>query len=728
MKMKNNKIQRKDENMCVWVEDADKLSVSSSELNVVYTNKAIESYLMKSGHSLGLTGVKGQGKTFLIKVKRKLINEDDSTICLPYERMVDTVDSSITINQSLNKYLKDYNVWVDLWKFSISVTIITSKEINIPLSSLRLKKCVIDFIEHIPNTKSEASMILKELLNLDIRELMNVLEDTNILFNALRNVRKGVCLFFDKIDQGFSRFAKNFNKSSSMPKKSRNASYWQFAQYSLAECAYDIYTNASSHIKIYYTMRQEATIDSEYLNKDKARNINAYITTLKYSKTDLRQMYNLYIEKEDKKNLIKSDLRYERPSEAFIGLEEIPHGYINMQHENVFDYIYRHTFKRPYDIMLICRALFMSEINETEDNIKSLRHIVNQKSNELLNMYLQELSIFIPSGTDYIEYLSQMLTGNVLNSKILRDICSTFDIQQDKKGSWKCNELCENCTNLYPFSVLYNIGLIGCQKQHAADKNPIISFENIGSSILDLKSQILPVADFYYIHPALSNYARDKRNFLGLKFNACNCMIIGDGCVANKESLPKLKQNVQKSAGMFKKEKVFISSTVEDLKRERKTARKAIKERGLFPIMSDYEIDTRNVHYVHSHDHCLDEIKKCKSMIFIIGKEYGGIYSGDKYLKERDEIIHLSGNRIEKPSISLMEFYLAKKRGMKCYAFMSKECETAFKNQTLNTDLIKEINFLNHYHNIDKKIQGNWILFYCNINDFSKRLSSCKFG
>ncbi len=714
--------------MCVWVEDADKLDVSSNELNVVYTNKAISSYLAKNSHSLGLTGVKGQGKTFLIKVKRKMIEEENSTICLPYERMVDTIDSSININQSLNKILRDYDIWVNLWKFSISATVITSKDINIPLSSLNLKRNVTELIENTSNNKSEASVILKELLKLDIKELMNIIDDTNILFNSLKNIRRGVCLFFDKIDQGFSKFAKNFDKSSSMPKKSRNASYWQFVQYALAECSYDIYTNANSHIKVYYTMRQEATIDAEYLNKDKVRNINAYITTLKYSKSDLRQMYKLYIENEDKRNLTRSDVRYDRPSEAFIGLEEIPHGYINMQHENVFDYIYRHTFKRPYDIMLICRALFMSEINESEENVRDLRHIVNQKSNELMNMYLQELSIFLPFGIDCIEYLSKMFTGNVFNSKVLRDICSTFDLQSDKKDFWKCNELCDNCTNLYPFSILYNIGLIGCQKQHAADKNPIISFENIGSSILDLKSHILPYSDYYYLHPALSNYSRDKRNCLGLNFNACDCMVIGDGYTVSSDVLYLLKKSVQKSASMFKKEKVFISSTVWDLKRERKIARKALKDRGLFPIMSDYEIDTRNIHNVHSHDHCLDELKKCSSMIFILGKEYGGIYKGNKYKKERDEIISLSNNSITEPSISLMEFYIAKKRRMKCYSFMSKECEMKFKDKTLNPELITEINFLNHYHNIDKKIQGNWILIYGNINDFSKRISSCKFG
>ena len=64
--------------MCVWVEDADDLDINSPELEVLYTNRIINSYLSSKSGSLGLAALKGQGKTFLIKVRRKRISENDS--------------------------------------------------------------------------------------------------------------------------------------------------------------------------------------------------------------------------------------------------------------------------------------------------------------------------------------------------------------------------------------------------------------------------------------------------------------------------------------------------------------------------------------------------------------------------------------------------------------------------------------------------------------------------
>ena len=71
------------------------------------------------------------------------------------------------------------------------------------------------------------------------------------------------------------------------------------------------------------------------------------------------------------------------PSKAFIGLETIPHGYVDGVSENVFDYIFRHTFKRPYDMMKICHALYL-EISDREALSEIvLRQIVNNESNKL---------------------------------------------------------------------------------------------------------------------------------------------------------------------------------------------------------------------------------------------------------------------------------------------------------------------------------------------------------
>ena len=56
--------------MCVWIEDADAIDMESKALNMVYINTRVKSFL-NGKNTLGIAGVKGQGKTFLLKVKRK---------------------------------------------------------------------------------------------------------------------------------------------------------------------------------------------------------------------------------------------------------------------------------------------------------------------------------------------------------------------------------------------------------------------------------------------------------------------------------------------------------------------------------------------------------------------------------------------------------------------------------------------------------------------------------
>ncbi len=153
--------------MGVWTEDADQLTMDSKELNIIYKNRKIDLYLQTKSHILGLAGVKGQGKTFLIKVKRKSISMDSSTICLPYNKMVDTVDNSLTIDKSLRKYLRIYKNWVDIWKFTICATILTSKDIRENINLDKLKEETKELLK-ISNASSEPSVILTQLLNLHI--------------------------------------------------------------------------------------------------------------------------------------------------------------------------------------------------------------------------------------------------------------------------------------------------------------------------------------------------------------------------------------------------------------------------------------------------------------------------------------------------------------------------------------------------------------------------------
>ena len=177
------------------------------------------------------------------------------------------------------------------------------------------------------------------------------------------------------------------------------------------------------------------------------------------------------------------------------------------------------------------------------------------------------------------------------------------------------------------------------------------------------------------------------------------------------------------------KEKVFVSSTVRVLRKEREIIRKVLKDQRLHPIMSEtQDFDKNQAQFVHSHDLCLNELKKCKSFIFIIGEDYGGIYKGTAYEKEKQEILKLSENKITDPSISLMEFYVAKKNQLKCFVFGDSIIEEKKNNGEVADDIKKEIDFINHFKLPSQKaIKGNWIDWYTGMDDLSNRIRKLKF-
>ncbi|MGN0318605.1 MAG: hypothetical protein ACI4E1_11815 [Lachnospira sp.] len=60
--------------MCVWIEDADAIEITDKSLNVVYQNERVGRFI-NSPKMLGISSIKGQGKTFLLKVKRNMATD-----------------------------------------------------------------------------------------------------------------------------------------------------------------------------------------------------------------------------------------------------------------------------------------------------------------------------------------------------------------------------------------------------------------------------------------------------------------------------------------------------------------------------------------------------------------------------------------------------------------------------------------------------------------------------
>lgn len=524
--------------MCVWIEDADGIRWDGKQLKMIYTNQRINDYL-NSNRKLGIAATKGQGKTFLIKVKRakyQSLNgvEDGTNIaCFPKNDMVDTLDSSVEVNRSLNKVLSEYSTWVKLWKVSIAVTIITSDDFcNLfAQKDFDLLSCETKHLFKIDNKKCRPSTILSYLLGLHYNDLKEILEDTLKIIYLLDRICSGVYIFIDKVDQAFSL---NVYRTKGK-NNARNASYWQYCQYGLANAAYDLVSNINVHIKVFYTIRHEALIDSEQLAQNTARNIEAFLVELIYTKDDLRKMFKLYVENEDDDNLNSPDYKFDNQELAFFGYSTMNHVYVQDTNETLFDYLYRHSLRRPYDIMKICKELYLA--NPKTLTIEKLRHIINETADKILTKYFAEVQPFITCKYNDIKKLLSCINTNIFDIGYIHFVCKRYNEEYEMVNI--CNKDCGNCKNNHPFSTLYNIGILGYLVNSQA--HPVYSqkFLPIGESKLKLNEYDLPTSSLYMLHPCLCDEARRARDSKNRLFETANEVIVGEGVAVSEENIKK---------------------------------------------------------------------------------------------------------------------------------------------------------------------------------------------
>lgn len=707
--------------MCVWIEDADGIQMDDKSLGIVYENSLIRSFMNSStSKMLGISGIKGQGKTFLLKVKRSRAMKE-GILCFPQYNMVDQLDKSTIINKSNFKFMEDYTKWVSIWKIAIIMTMLKYK--NCGLEKKDLLSQAPDAIRTLyeqDNINYRPSLYFKLLLEMNRKDLNQSIKYTPTLIYTLQYIHTPIYFFVDKIDQAFSIDIHKIYGDSKMSRGPRNASYWQYSQYALAEASYDIF-NANNHIKVFYSIRQEALIDSSGLAPNLARNIEAYIVNLDYDKADLKCMFDIYVQHEDDNNLVNFGDKDKNPIKAFLGMETLGNRHV-AQSENAFDYIYRHSMKRPSDIMKICRKLsFMKK----ENNIDEIRRTVNNCAGEILNQYMEELSPFLPYQID--DFYAHINT-NILNKDYIRYICKRY--LSHKVQEYTCSKDCNNCSNMHPFTVLYNIGLLGYLKDDINNHKQIQYFNRAGSSVFLEKLEQFPESDYYFVHPCLMDVIHEQRHQCGLEHFTDNEHIVGDLYDFSRHSDDKIDENIKAAQRKLKKEDIFVSSTIFDLEFERNMIEDVLMSRGYNPIMSeknDFPLESDHLSLVHSHDYCIDKMLECGSLIFVIGKEYGGPYSGNAYNELKQEIIKKSNGKIDKPSISLMEFYAAVKENLIHYIFISKQYDDEQNRQSdWDDNVINEYNFINHLA-LDGTIKDNWVSRYDNIDDLSIRIKHLSF-
>ncbi len=678
-----------DANMCIWNVEADIYDFDSETiLDILYSNNYVDSF-MQAKDSMGIAACKGMGKTFLLKSKRiQMMKEQNSVLTLPKNRMVDS-SGPITLDRMHISFLSNYSNWVSIWIFCISTYLLSLDEFE------KLK------IVEIENYKNVLPKSILELLEKKYIGIFNVLHvillqkskkilnevtmASSILFDIVQKIQTPIAMFVDKLEEPFNKGYYAIPGSSRSSQGNYNSSIWAYAQLSFAESVYLLYSSRN-HLKIFYSIRKEALYRGEEISTEYQK-LRYRIVSLEYSDQDLYKMFCLYILKEDPNELCCPELAHSNPIKALVGIDTISHR--SGANERIWNYIYRHTFQRPRDIMEMCQSIHSHIVKNSRvsENIISrtriLRHWINEISSMECMSYLCNLDPFMEIEANNISFKEcilkfvKTLPTNIYTYTSIMKFCHEAN---DLYYSTEDDIDCDKCNRTHFFSTLYNIGLLGLIHKSVNDNSYYNQINHIGKSNYQMNSSSLPKGVIYYLHPGLANIVQKEREVAGHIYIPCRYVINDLENEVPFEQVRFMEDTIISITGNLNDHRVFLSSTGRDFSDERKKITALLKNKGYevyafenpnFPQMESHEYESGIPG--GTHDHCIDVMLTCKHVIYFFTGRFGGEYAGEKYkfYYEKEDVID------DIPSVSFMEYLVAKNHEKNVKVYVDEKVDIA---------------------------------------------------
>ncbi|MBK6861285.1 MAG: TIR domain-containing protein [Saprospiraceae bacterium] len=465
-----------------WNYEAGTINYSLLTEEDLYFNSIIDSYLEIGNHDkkFVLIGPKGIGKTLFIQYKSHLYRENlkekgfkiypQNTFCenlmIPNERLS---------KEDLLKF-STIDFWEKIWLFTLSVIFCKTNELELPEE-------IIDIID---NSNSCSSIITIILQN---RKLTTkYFKAIPQLLMKIEEINNGIGIFIDDVDQAFRKFLQEYHFTDDINDGiSPSVQVWTNAQVGLLSSIYSL-NRHNSHLKVFATIRSEAFNAQE---GEMRLNFKNYCTELKYSKEEIRKIYEINILLMSEKYLIKKSAK--DPSEKFVGFSLMPHPFAknsdgSKKIEATFDFLFRHTLGRPREIVylgsqifedLICSLDYRTSL--IDDKIERLRWLANSVGNDILEQYFTEI---IPrfNKEDLIKFL------NLVQCNVIPSILLNKSIDKMVKH-------------------FYSIGILGYikKKNHSSDSSIFKQVFLPISQYAYNQNITLPKSKYYLTHPTLDD-------------------------------------------------------------------------------------------------------------------------------------------------------------------------------------------------------------------------------
>ena len=303
-----------------------------------------------------MVGPKGVGKTLFLNLKSYLYRNDfkDSGIYF-YPSSGQLCENLILDNNLLSKddliRFQNDSTWTKIWRLILSI--IASRVAHKPIEVDALKQLI-------GNAKSISTLLTNILM--DRGRLEDYLDQLRHMTQIVETINSSVCIFIDNIDQAFGQFLVDYHISDYDDFRIPPAvSVWTHAQTGLMAAIYEL-NRHNSHIKVYSSIRLEAF---NCLDNQMMLNYRNYATFLSYTKDEVKQIFEKNIELMDPDEYVLPNA--DSPIEKFLGVKKVSHTVAKTpkgtsKNESIFDFLYRHTFGRPRELVYMGDRLYRNVI------------------------------------------------------------------------------------------------------------------------------------------------------------------------------------------------------------------------------------------------------------------------------------------------------------------------------------------------------------------------------
>lgn len=455
-------------------------------------NQPIREFL-ESEDKFFLVGAKGLGKTLFLRYKSYLYHNQYGGYDDSQTELTDNLALNIdTFSKEDLLQFRDENTWRLIWELALWIKLF--RLINSPINP-RLDKLI--------NSSEQLSSILTQLLN-HRSKVDQYRSFVNEFIEQKKKIQSAVVLFIDDVDQEFHRLLEESHFSDYEGTHPPSIDVWVNAQIGLIGAVYTM-SRQNAHIKIFATIRREAF--EAYEGQLKINYLH-HISMLNYTKSEIKQIFEKNIHLIEPASLVN---RYAHtPIQKFIGFDEMPHSFAvdaseKRRVEDAFNFIYRHTYGRPRDIILVGQALNTTTATAAyrdaldTERFEQVRAAVNGVSNYLFQQYTQEIVPY------WDENRQQEFVETVRSNVIAKDDFRLFDPDLLRQ--------------------YYNLGLLGFVKP--VNHLGTLRQEFKPPATYNYRRRLaLPDTEFLVIHSTMDKTLLERHTY-GSFHNPYN--IIGDG-------------------------------------------------------------------------------------------------------------------------------------------------------------------------------------------------------